>query len=244
MHFHLEICCFDLPSAIIAQRAGAHSVELCADPANGGTTPSLGLIRAARKELEIALYPIIRARGGDFLYSDEEFEIMLADIVHCKKAGCDGIVTGLLLSDGKVDKARCKKIIQMAYPMGATFHRAFDWTANPFEALEDIIELGFERVLSSGQQPIAIEGISLLADLVKQADQKISIMPGSGVRSSNIIEIAKNTGAWEFHSSARTQRKTNMEFSNAMMREDQSVVLPSQLEVEAMLDQLKKYFHK
>ena len=244
MNFQLEICCFDLPSVTIAQRAGAQRIELCADPANGGTTPSLGLIRAARKKLDIPLYPIIRARGGDFLYSDEEFQIMLADIEHCKKAGCDGIVTGLLLANGKVDKPRCKRIIHSTYPLGVTFHRAFDWTANPFEALEDIIELGFERVLSSGQQPKAIEGISLLADLVKQSDQRISIMPGSGVRSSNIAEIAKITGAWEFHSSARAHRKTEMEFRNELMREDQSTVLPDQQEVESMLSQLRKYFHQ
>src|SRR4029077_4995194 len=186
MPFQLEIPCFNLASVLIAQEAGAHRIELCADPADGGTTPSYSLIKTARKKLNIALYPIIRARGGDFLFSDEEFEVMLHDVHACKKIGCDGVVIGILQTDGKIDKKKCSQLVDAAYPLGVTFHRAFDWAANPFEALEDIIDIGCERVLTSGQQPTAMEGAALIADLVRQSAGRIVIMPGSGIRASNI----------------------------------------------------------
>ena len=238
MSFLLEIACFNLPSALVAQEAGVHRVELCADPADGGTTPSLSLIKTARKKLNIPLYPIIRARGGDFLFSDEEYEVMLHDVHLCKKAGCDGVVIGLLQPDGKIDKSKCAKLVHAAYPMGVTFHRAFDWVANPFEALEDIIDIGCERILTSGQQPTAIQGASLIADLINQAADRIVIMPGSGIRSSNIADIARETGAHEFHSSARSQIRSSMQFINISMQEDQLTVMPDRNEIEQMLHQL------
>jgi len=234
----LEICCYNLQSAIVAQKAGAHRVELCADPADGGTTPASGLIKTARKKLQIPLYPIIRARGGDFLFSDEEFEIMLHDVDLCKEAGCDGIATGILSTNGAVDKAKCSRLVERAYPLGVTFHRAFDWTVNPFEALEDIISIGCERILSSGQQPTAMQGSQLLADLIRQADHRIVIMPGSGVRAGSIADIAKQTGAVEFHSSARTKRKSDMEYLNLAMQEEPFTVMADEEEIRAMLTQI------
>jgi copper homeostasis protein len=234
----LEICCYNLESALIAQKAGAQRIEICADPADGGTTPAFGLIEAARKKLQIPLYPIIRARGGDFLFSEEEFEIMRNDVMLCKRSGCDGVVIGILQTNGKVDKAKCRQLVELAYPMGVTFHRAFDWTVNPFEALEDIIDVGCERILSSGQQPDAIQGVSLLADLMKQADHRISIMPGGGVRSINIADLARQTHCTEFHSSASVKRKGNMEYLNPAMQQEPFVVMADETEIKAMLAQL------
>jgi len=237
----LEICCYNLSSAVIAQTAGAQRVELCADPADGGTTPSYSLIKTARKKLNILLYPIIRARGGDFLFSDEEFEVMLHDVVTCKKLGCDGVVIGILNADGTIDKEKCSRLVESAYPLGVTFHRAFDWAINPFEALEDIIGIGCERILTSGQQPLAIQGAPLIADLVKQAEDRIIIMPGSGIRASNIADIAKQTLATEFHSSARTKTKTEMQYLNTAMQEEQFTVMADRGEIEKMVGALKDF---
>src|SRR5580704_15750339 len=182
----LEICAFNLPSALAAQRAGADRIEFCTGPEEGGLTPSAGLIRAARELLAIPLYPIIRPSEGDFLYTDDEFRVMLRDIGYCKQAGCDGVVIGMLLADGNVDEQRCARLVEAAYPMGVTFHRAFDRAANPFEALEVIIRIGCERILTSGQRPVASEGAVLINELVREADERIVIMPGSGLRSGNI----------------------------------------------------------
>ena len=195
MNYRLEICSFNIQSAIIAQRAGANRVELCADPVGGGTTPSKGLILKAREALEIELYPIIRPRGGDFLFDDQDFEIMKSDVALCKEIGCDGVVIGMLKKDGAIDKKRSAQLVELAYPLGVTFHRAFDHAANPFEALEDIISIGCERILSSGQRPTAMEGADLLNDLIRQAEERIIIMPGSGLRSNNILELKEKTGA-------------------------------------------------
>lgn len=226
MHFTLEVIGFTIESCIAAQAAGAHRIELCDNPGDGGTTPSYGLIRQARKRTSIELYPIIRPRGGDFLYSDEEFEIMMDDIRVCKSMGCDGVVIGMLLADGSVDKARCSKLVSLAYPMGVTFHRAFDRTNDAAQALETIIDIGCERILTSGQAPDALSGAATIAKLVEQAGDRIIIMPGSGVRAGNIIELAKQTGAVEFHTSARMMTGSNMQYSNATMKEQlQSVAL-------------------
>src|ERR1700761_4078409 len=214
MNYRLEICAFNLASALVAQQAGADRIEFCAGPEEGGTTPSAGAIRTAREQLRIALYPIIRPRGGDFLYSDEEFRIMLRDIDYCKQVGCNGVVIGMLNTDGTVDQARCARLVEAAYPLGVTFHRAFDWAANPFEALETIIQIGCERILTSGQRPTAEEGAELIDQLVREADDRIVIMPGSGVRSDNIIQLAEKTGAAEFHTSARALQASTMDFIN------------------------------
>jgi copper homeostasis protein len=241
MLFSLEICCFNFQSAIVARDAGAHRIELCQDAASGGTTPSFGVIKATREKLDIPVYPIIRPRGGDFLFSSDEFESMLRDVALCKQLGCDGVVIGILKSDGSVDRKRCAKLVELAYPMGVTFHRAFDWSANPFESLEEIIQMGCERVLTSGQRQLASDGGQLIQELIRQADGRISVMPGSGIRASNIIDLARQTGAEEFHSSARILQSSTMAFSHAAMQEDQSLLVASSQEIAAMLEALQAY---
>ncbi|HET6254924.1 MAG TPA: copper homeostasis protein CutC [Puia sp.] len=234
----LEICAFNLPAALAAQQAGADRIELCAGPEEGGVTPSAGLIRMAREKLRIPVYPIIRPREGDFLYSEEEFRIMLRDVEFCKEVGCDGVVIGMLLADGGVDRERCARLVEAAYPLGVTFHRAFDRAANPFEALEAIIRIGCERILTSGQRPVAMEGVGLLAELVREADERIVIMPGSGVRASNVAELAKKTGATEYHTSAGVLQHSAMEFVNGAMQEDPSVVMPGEEEIRRIKEEL------
>jgi len=236
--YTLEICAFNLSSALIAQQSGADRIELCASPEEGGTTPSPGLIRTARELLRIQLYPIIRPRGGDFLYSDEEYLTMLRDIDYCKQVGCNGVVIGLLKKDGSIDKERCSRLVEAAYPMGVTFHRAFDWAINPYEALEDIISLGCERILTSGQRPTAMEGAGMIDQLVRAADERIVIMPGSGVRASNIIALAEATGASEFHTSARLKQASAMDYVNAGMKEGQSFAEASEEEIKKIKEAL------
>ena len=239
MNFELEVIAFNIESCRIAQDAGAHRIELCDGPGEGGTTPSYGFIKAARKAINIQLYPIIRPRGGDFLYSDEEFQIMIADVLFCKQTGCDGVVIGLLHADGTVDKARTKQLVELAYPMGVTFHRAFDRAINPLQALEDIIETGCERILTSGQKPQAIAGAELISTLIQKADNRIVIMPGSGVRSDNIAELVKLTGADCFHSSARKMITSQMTYSNPHMNETLQSVSLDEAEVKAIIDVLE-----
>lgn len=235
----LEICCFNLESARIAADAGADRVELCADPFSGGTTPGMGLIKSVRRKLGIELYPIIRIRGGDFLFSQEEIDVMMHEVEACKMAGCEGVVLGMLLPDGRVDMVNTSRLVEKAYPMGVCFHRAFDWTRNPFEALEEIIQTGCERILTSGQQPTAILGAHLIRDLILQADGRIQIMPGSGVRAANLADLKKDTGATQFHSSARIMKKSSMDFIHPNMTEDQSVVMADRREVAEMAEALK-----
>lgn len=237
----LEIIGFNIESCIAAQQAGANRIELCAGPGEGGTTPSYGFIQAAREKLQIDLYAMIRPRGGDFLYSDEDFEIMKKEVVVCKKLGCDGIVTGILKIDGKVDKKRSRALIELAYPLEATFHRAFDRVKDPFEALEDVIESGFERILTSGLKPKAVESTDLLSKLIKQANGRIIIMPGSGVNSGNIISIAESTGAKEFHSSATISKETEMKFISTQISESLNHISVSIREVKNMRQLLDDY---
>lgn len=234
MNFKLEVIAFNIESCELAQKNGAHRIELCDNPGEGGTTPSIGMIKAARKKVDIELFPIIRPRGGDFLYSDDEFEIMKEDILQCKKIGCDGVVIGLLNADGTVDKTRTSQLVNLAYPMSVTFHRAFDRANDPFKAMEDIIECGCERILTSGQQPTALEGIELILALIKKAEERIIIMPGSGLRSDNIISIAQQSGAVEFHSSARTTMNSKMNFNNPTMKEQLKTVVLDAIEVSKM----------
>lgn len=242
MHLKLEIIGFNIESCAIAQAAGADRIELCDNPEEGGTTASYGFIKAARKLLSIQLYPIIRPRGGDFLYSDEEFEIMKTDVQLCKEIGCDGVVIGMLNADGSIDKMRSGKLVELAYPLGVTFHRAFDRTADPFQALKDVIEIGCERILTSGLKSSAPEAIDLLKQLVEAADEEIIIMPGSGVRSSNIISIAKETGASEFHSSARKTVKSLMEYQHSGINESLSHTLADKEEIVQLKSLLTEHF--
>lgn len=241
MKLKLEIIGFNIESCLAAQEAGASRIELCAGPGEGGTTPSYAFIKEAREKLEIDLYVMIRPRGGDFLYSDDDFEIMKNDVAICKQLGCDGIVTGILTTDGKVDKKRCKELIELAYPLEATFHRAFDRVADPFEALEDIIELRFERILTSGLKPKAIEGLEILSKLIKQSDDRIVIMPGSGIIAENIITIAESTAAKEFHSSASFVKQSEMKFKNTEMNESLNYVSVNKDAVKTMVGLLEDY---
>lgn len=241
MDFILEVIAFTIESALIADRSGAHRIELCDNPGDGGTTASHAMIELARKKTSIQLFPIIRPRGGDFLYSDEEFVIMQKDILWCKQNGCDGVVIGMLKEDGTVDRKRTAKLVELAYPMSATFHRAFDRVLDPFQSLEDIIEIGCERILTSGKKPTAIEGSFLLKQLVEQSDERIIIMPGSGVRANNILEIAKQTGAREFHSSARTDQPSQMEYQNPELKEELKAPVLNEEEVRQILAHLDEF---
>jgi copper homeostasis protein len=239
MKFVLETIAFNIQSCIAAQAAGAHRIELCDNPGEGGTTPSLGFIKAAREKLHVQLFPIIRPRGGDFLYTDEEFEIIKADVQLCKDLGCDGVVIGMLNANATIDKTRCSILVNMAYPMSVTFHRAFDRVVNMEQALEDVIEIGCERILTSGCYPTAMEGTVNLQKLISLADDKIIIMPGSGVRASNIAEIASLTGATEFHSSARKKIDSTMKVFNETMKENLQSVEVDVEEIKAMIENLQ-----
>lgn len=215
----IEICVNSAVSAIEAQKGGAHRVELCENLWEGGTTPSAGTIALARKHLTIQLFVIIRPRGGDFLYSDVEFEIMKHDLLTARQLGADGIVTGILTADGKIDKVRMQELKALAAPLPITFHRAFDMAADPFQALEDCIELGLDRILTSGQEKSAIEGMELIAGLVQKANGRIRIMPGSGINEKNVKKIIAATGVNEVHFSAMKTVDSEMAFrqSNVFM---------------------------
>lgn len=211
----IEICANSVESAVKAQEGGAYRVELCAGIPEGGTTPSFGDIRMARQLLqETKLHVIIRPRGGDFLYSHLELEIMLHDIKVAKQLGADGVVFGCLTADGNVDIAAMKMLMNAVGDMNVTFHRAFDMCKNPKEALEQIIELGCTRILTSGQEENALAGIPLLKELVEQANGRIIIMPGCGVNPNNILQIAEETGASEFHFSGRSACESRMIYRN------------------------------
>jgi len=208
----IEIATSDFETTKSAVAGGADRIELCANLAEGGTTPSYGTIKKCRELFSVALYPIIRPRGGDFLYTNEEFASMLLDVKLCKELDCDGIVIGLLNSDGTIDKKRTSQLVETAYPLGVTFHRAFDRCLDPFIAMHELIEMGCERILTSGQQPSVIDGVNLVASLQKIANENIVIMPGSGVRKENIKMLEEKTGCVEFHSSLRGKTKSLMQF--------------------------------
>ena len=221
--YKFEICANSVASCIAAQEGGADRVELCAGIPEGGTTPSYGMIRNARKSINIALNVIIRPRGGDFLYSESEIEEMLYDIRVAKELGADGLVFGCLTPEGNVDIPVMQRLMEAAGDTPVTFHRAFDHTSDPLKALEDIIGLGCARILTSGCRPTALEGASLLSQLVEVAGDRLIIMPGCGVKEGNIAEIARLSGAREFHFSARESVESGMVFRNpqvAMGSED------------------------
>jgi len=208
----IEVCANSIASAMAAQAGGAHRVELCDNIPEGGTTPSYGCLAEARRLLYIRLHVIIRPRGGDFCYTGDEFRTMKKDIGMAKDLGADGVVFGLLNPDGTVDTRRSGELLNLARPLSATFHRAFDMTRDPFEALDAILAMGFDRLLTSGQKQKAPEGVELIGELVKRASGRIIIMPGSGIDESNIQCIRDQTGAGEFHVSARKQIESPMTF--------------------------------
>jgi copper homeostasis protein len=210
--YKVEIIAFTIEACSVIEQAGANRIELCANPTEGGTTPSYGMIKSAREAVGISLFPIIRPRGGDFLYTDAEYRLIEDDVKLCKQLGCDGVVLGLLQKDGSIDVKRTARLVELAYPMEVTFHRAFDHCRDPLEALEQLIKIGCQRILTSGQKPLATEGADLLAELVEKAADRIIIMPGSGVRPDNIAALAQKTGAVEFHASLRTQVPSAMDY--------------------------------
>lgn len=210
----IEVCANSAASCVTAEQGGAARVELCAGIPEGGTTPSYGEMVTARRAIGIQMNVIIRPRGGDFLYTPAEMQAMLLDIEAAKAAGADGVVFGCLRADGTIDIERNRQLKEAAGNLSTTFHRAFDVCRDPFTALEEIIALGFDRILTSGQEASAPQGAALLAELVRRANGRIIIMPGCGVNEHNVAELARATGAQEFHMSARHRVESGMVYRN------------------------------
>lgn len=235
----LEICASSIHSALAAQTGGAQRIELCENLGEGGTTPSFGTISLSKKLLQIDVYVLVRPRAGDFLYSEEEFEIMKADIENCKALGCEGVVIGLLKRDGEIDVKRTRELVELAAPMGVTFHRAFDRCKDPFKALEEVISTGCERILTSGLKNTALDAIGLLKGLIEQAADRIIIMPGAGINATNIKDLKEKTNAKEFHSSAKRVQASLMEFQNPSLGDENVKVFNSDVaEIKKMRAQL------
>lgn len=226
----LEVCCGSLTSVLHAAEGGAGRVELCSGLEEGGLTPSIGLIHAALQVEGVRKHVLIRPRGGDFLYSEAEQDVIVDDIFAARRAGADGVVVGALTAEGHVDEEACQRFLDAAKgeyvdfaegdlddayllpPVSVTFHRAFDLCADPHAALETLVRLGFDRLLTSGQASTAEAGVPLLKALVEQAEGRIVIMPGCGVNADNAACILRETGAVEIHASARTSWPSKMQF--------------------------------
>lgn len=234
----LEIAVFNIDSAVAAAQAGADRLELCENPQDGGTTPSYGFMKTVREVVSIPIFPIIRPHGGDFLYSESAYRVMQKDIALAKELGFEGVVLGLLNADGTIDADRTAKLVELAYPLEVTFHRAFDRAKDPLAALETIIQTGCSRILTSGQQPNAFDAKELIQQLVQQAANRIIIMPGSGVRASNIQELANFTCAQELHSSARKLDTSIMGFIVEAMQESLQNCMVNPDEIQQMKLQL------
>jgi len=208
----IEICLEDAQSVIAAEAGGADRVELCSDLFEGGLSPSIGSVRVAKKHTTIPINAMVRPRGGDFCYSDIEFEVMKEEIKAFKAEGVNAIVFGILTPEGEIDMKRSREIIELARPLPVTFHRAFDMTRDPFRSLENLIELGVERVLSSGQEATVFEGADLLSELVKIAGDRIIIMPGCGISERNFGKIQSIIKAKEYHVFLPEEYKSEMQF--------------------------------
>lgn len=198
----LEIACFNLESAILAQENGADRIEFCANINEGGTTPNFELTKTVRDKVTVDLNVMIRPRGGNFVYSDVEFEQMKSEIIAFKKLKVDGFVFGILKEDDSLNEGQNKLLVALAKPFPCTFHRAFDGIKNKFHALESLIECGFKTILTSGEKTNVVEGIEVLATVVEKANNRITIMPGGGLRSTNIGLVKEKTKAIFYHSSA------------------------------------------
>ncbi len=210
----LEMCIDSVESAIASAEGGAQRVEFCANLLEGGTTPSLGAIRETKRRAKIDLSVMVRPRGGDFCHTEEEFAVMEEDVRIFKEEGVDCLVFGLLNPDGTVDQERTRRLIELARPLPVTFHRAFDMTRDPFEALETLIDLGADRILTSGQEPSVFEGTELIRDLIERAAGRISIMPGCGITLKNLHRVVQETGASEIHVAAPAAQPSAMSFRN------------------------------
>ncbi|MEY4052290.1 MAG: hypothetical protein RIR64_1275 [Bacteroidota bacterium] len=234
----LEIAVFSVEAALAAIEAGADRIEFCENPLEGGTTPSFGSLSTLISLTSKSVFPIIRPRGGDFLYSQNEFNSIRSDVLMARKLDYPGIVIGLLNADGSIDIEKTKRLVDLASPMEVTFHRAFDRCKDPFKALEDIISTGCKRILTSGQVPNAADALPLLKKLIQQAGDRIIVMPGSGVRSNNIKEIIQATGAKEVHSSARQMQASQMNYTKDSMKENMQATGVDVDEIKKMLEHL------
>lgn len=210
----LEVCVDSVESALAAQAAGADRIELCQALFEGGLTPSAGLMEEVRARVSLKLAVMVRPRGADFCYSDTEFAVMKRDLLLARKSGADVLVLGLLNPDATIDRERTRELLALARPLPVTFHRAFDMTRDPHEALETLIELGVNRVLTSGQERSALEGLDLIVELVRLAGDRIMVMPGGGIAEGNLPKILRQSGAREFHVSASSTRESRMTFRN------------------------------
>ncbi len=206
----LEVCCASIASALAAQEGGAHRIELCDNLYEGGTTPSYGTLELVRERLDIDINVIVRPRGSDFVYSDDEMDIIRRDIMKCKEIGVNGVVIGFLTPEGNIDVTKTNEIIELARPLSVTFHRAFDVCRDPYAALEKLIELGVDRILTSGQVNMAPDGVELIADLVMKARGRVIIMPGAGLEPENIAEFHAKVKAKEYHSTLWGKVESNM----------------------------------
>lgn len=249
--FIIEICANSVESAIQAQLGGANRIELCDNLMEGGTTPSIGMIKCAVKNLDIPINVIIRPRGGDFCYSEIEFESMLNDIFILKETGINGVVVGVLKPDGSIDLERCKKLIDAARPLEITFHRAFDMVKNPFQSLEDIISMGIERLLTSGLQQTAQQGSTLISELNRLANGRLIIMPGSGINENSISELIQTTACREYHMSLRTPingpmiyRPTHITLSAANSSDEFSTMLTDTARVQKIRNLMDNFSNK
>ncbi len=238
MNALLEIAVFNIESALIAAESGADRLELCENPYDGGTTPSYGFLKNVAESISIPIFPIIRPRGGDFLYTNTEFKQICYDIELCKDLGFKGVVSGILLANGTIDYKRTSTLVTLAGEMQFTFHRAFDRAINPLIALQTIIDTGAKRILTSGQVPNAFDGKELIQQLVQKSENRIIIMPGSGVRSNNMKALQAFTGAHEFHSSARLTVNSSMQYHPNSMNETIVNTLVDVTEIKEMKELL------
>ena len=210
----LEICADSVESAVAAERGGAHRIELCSSLLEGGVTPSAGLISTVRSRVGIDLYAMIRPRGGDFCYTSEEFETMEQDALTAKQLGANGIVFGILQKDGRVDMARTRRLVDIVEPLKVTFHRAFDMSRDPDQALEDIIAAGVDRVLTSGGEQKVEDGITLVQHLNQAAKDRVIIMAGGGISESNVHRVLAATQVKEIHAAVRAHISSPMRHRN------------------------------
>lgn len=214
----LEICVDSVESAMAAEAGGAQRIELCSDLAEGGITPSAGLVRAVRRHVGIEVFAMVRPRGGDSFYTDHEYEAMKYDVAEAKNLGADGVVFGLLDEEGRVDVGRTRELVELARPMQVTFHRAFDMSANLDESLVRVADAGAHRILTSGGMQSIAQGAERVAHLIGAANGKLRIMVGGGIRQENIQKIALRTGATEFHCSLRTRIESPIAFRNSAVK--------------------------
>ena len=214
----MEVCCYNLESAVYAKAAGADRIELCANRYQGGTTPSYGMLEVVRQNVDLPIFAMIRPRGGDFLYSKEELEVMFHDIQMAKELKMEGVVMGVLRKNGQVDIEVMERLVEVARPMEVTFHRAFDLTPDPMKSLKDIMSLSVDRILTSGHRSSAFEGVEVIRSLVEMSQGKLSVMPGAGISEENLAQILEQTGAKEFHVSAFGSRPSKMQFHKDLVQ--------------------------